>query len=87
METAIVVGKLWSTVKNRPLEGKRILALRQVDGEKKPFGDIFFALDGVGVGEGEYVVFVRGYEASHCFLPNIVPTDATVIAKIDEIAK
>ena len=87
MEIAVVVGKLWSTIKNKPLEGRRILALRQVDSAKKPFGDVFYALDGVGVGEGEYVVFVRGYEASHCFLPEIVPTDATVIAKIDEIAK
>ena len=44
-----------------------------------------FALDSVGVGEGETVVFVKGYEASHCFLPNIVVTDATIIAKVDNI--
>ncbi len=87
MELGVVVGKLWSTVKNKPLEGKRILAVRRIDKNYKPYGEPFFALDCVGVGEGEYVVFVQGYEASHCFLPQVVPTDSTVIAKVDEIAK
>ncbi len=87
MELGIVVGKLWSTIKNKPLEGKRILALKRVDKSLKPYGDPFYALDCVGVGEGEIVVFVQGYEASHCFLPQVVPTDSTVIAKVEKIAK
>ncbi len=86
MQLAIVVGKLWATVKNPTLEGKRILACRPIDKKGNSIGDIFFALDCVGVGTGEKVLFVQGYEASHCFLPQPVPTDHTVIAKVDGVA-
>lgn len=86
MELAVVVGKLWATVKNPPLEGRRILACRPVDKQGNIIGDLFWALDSVGVGDGETVMFVRGYEASHCFLPDVVPTDATIIAKVDQVA-
>ncbi|MCK5879887.1 MAG: EutN/CcmL family microcompartment protein [Holophagae bacterium] len=86
MQLAIVVGKLWATAKNPSLEGKRILACRPIDKHGKVIGELFFALDCVGVGSGEKVLFVNGYEASHCFLPELVPTDYTVIAKVDEVA-
>lgn len=86
MQLAVVVGKLWATVKNPPLEGKRILACRPIDKNGTVNGELFFALDCVGVGSGEKVLYVHGYEASHCFLPEIVPTDHTIIAKVDEVA-
>ena len=86
MQLAIVVGKLWATAKTPSLEGKRILACRPIDKHGKIIGELFFALDCVGVGSGEKVLFVNGYEASHCFLPELVPTDYTVIAKVDEVA-
>ncbi len=87
MQLAVVVGKLWATVKNPPLDGKRILACRPIDKNGNVIGDLFFALDCVGVGSGEKVLFVQGYEASHCFLPELVPTDYTVIAKVDKVAQ
>jgi len=87
VQLGIVVGKLWATVKNPSLDGKRILACRPIDKGGKVIGNLFFALDCVGVGTGERVLFVQGYEASHCFLPEIVPTDFTVIAKVDEVAQ
>lgn len=86
MQLAVVVGKLWATAKNPSLEGKRILACRPIDKHGEVIGELFFALDCVGVGSGEKVLFVNGYEASHCFLPQLVPTDYTVIAKVDEVA-
>ena len=86
MQLATVVGKLWATAKNPSLEGKRILACRPIDKKGNVIGDLFFALDCVGVGTGETVMFVRGYEASHCFLPEEVPADTTIIAKIDRVS-
>jgi len=82
----MVVGKLWATAKNPSLDGKRILACRPIDKNGKVIGELFFALDCIGVGTGEKVLFVQGYEASHCFLPQPVPTDHTVIAKVDRVA-
>lgn len=85
MELAVVKGNLWSTIKNKPLDGKKILAIQPVDKFGKNKGKLLFALDSIGVGEGETVVFVRGYEASHCYLPEVVVSDATIIAKADEV--
>jgi ethanolamine utilization protein EutN len=85
MELAVVKGNLWATVKNKPLTGKKILAIEPVDKFGNKTGGILYALDSIGVGIGETVVFVRGYEASHCYLPEVVVTDATIIAKANEV--
>jgi len=37
----------------------------------------------VGSGAGEEVFFVRGREAAFPFLPKEVPTDASIVGRID----
>jgi microcompartment protein CcmK/EutM len=41
------------------------------------------ALDSVGAGAWEEVFYVRGREASFPFLPDEVPSDATIIGIVD----
>jgi len=83
MRLARVVGTVVSTVKNPPLEGKKLLLCKHLDEAGRTQGRAFVALDSVGAGAGEVVYYVRGKEASFPFLPQEVPTDATIVGIVD----
>jgi microcompartment protein CcmK/EutM len=80
---ARVVGNVVSTIKNPALEGKKILLVKHIDEEGVTTGSAFIALDSVGAGAGELVYYVRGKEAGFPFLPDEVPSDATIVGIVD----
>jgi len=84
MNLARVVGRVVATHKDPGLTGTKILLLRPVGPDHLPSGAPFLAADAVGAGAGEIVIFVRGREAAHAFLPDHVPTDAGVVGIVDE---
>ena len=80
-----VVGCVWSTAKNRELEGQRLLVVQPITPDLKPTGKRIVCTDAVGAGAGEIIYWVRGREASLPFLPRLVPTDTTIVAIVDSI--
>jgi len=80
-----VIGKVVATVKNVSLEGQRLLIVQPIDRRGRDKGKALVALDSVGAGAGETVYWCRGREASFPFLPNEVPTEATIIAIVDSL--
>jgi ethanolamine utilization protein EutN len=50
-----------------------------------PTGPAVVAVDSVGAGAGETVYVCRGREAAFAFKPAEVPTEASVVAIVDEI--
>lgn len=87
MFLARVVGRVWATVKEPHLEGRKLLLLQPITPDGQPRGKRLVAVDAVGAGAGETVYWCRGRESSLAFLPDEVPTDATVVAIIDTISK
>ena len=83
MRLARVVGTVVATAKNATLEGKKILLCKHVGPDGAPRGRPFVALDSVGAGAGEMVYYVRGKEAAFPFLPEEVPSDATIVGIVD----
>ena len=83
MNLAHVVGRIVSTQKDDGLSGRTLLLLRALDMEMNEVGPTFVAVDAVGAGASEVVIYVRGREASHAFLPDHVPTDAGVVGIVD----
>ena len=81
MNVGWVVGHLYCTIKDPHLSGQRILCIEPLEGREKPF----WALDAIGVGAGEMVLYSTGREASYAFLPEIVPCNAAVVGVVDEI--
>lgn len=81
MNVGKVAGSLVSTVKDPNLTGYKILLVRPLGGREKPL----WALDAVGAGEGETVLYVRQREASYAFLPAFVPCDAAIVGIVDEV--
>ncbi|MGC9946947.1 MAG: EutN/CcmL family microcompartment protein [Bryobacteraceae bacterium] len=80
-----VVGCVWSTVKDRNLEGQRLLFVQPLTPELKPTGKRLVCADSTGAGAGELVYWTRSKEASYAFLPAEVPVDATITGIVDSI--
>jgi len=80
-----VVGRLWTTVKNPALEGKRLLIVEPLTPELEPAGKPLVCADCTGAGAGELVFYTRGREASYAFLPQQVPADNTIVGIVDEL--
>ena len=80
------MGNVVCTIKNDPLEGKKLLLVQPLDKDGKDVGKVLVALDAVGAGAGETIYWCRGREASMPWYPDQeVPTEATIVGIIDEI--
>ena len=80
-----VVGCLWSTAKNKDLEGQRLLVVQPLTPELRKTGKRLICADSTGAGAGELVYWCRGKESSFPFLPVEVPTDTTIVGIVDSI--
>ena len=85
MFLAEVTGTVVATVKDSGLAARTLLVIQPIAASGKPDGASIVAIDSVGVGVGERVIYVRGKEASFSFLPDHVPADVSIVAKVDAI--
>jgi bacterial microcompartment shell vertex protein len=75
-----VIGRVVCSIKDQALEARTLLLVRRL-----PNGPVVVAIDSVGAGAGETVYVCRGREAAFAFKPAEVPTEASVVAIVDEI--
>jgi len=80
-----VVGKVWSTRKEKRITGLKLLIIQPLDQSQKPHGNILIAGDQIGAGIGELVVVVQGSSARKAIPEQELPVDAVVIGIIDNI--
>jgi len=80
-----VVGTVVSTRKEQELEGLKLLVLRGMDLEGKTTGPVVVAVDAVGAGVGEVVLYCSGSSARQTKVTKDRPVDATVMAIVDQL--
>jgi ethanolamine utilization protein EutN len=80
-----VIGNVVATIKQGSLDGKKLLIVQPIDRQGRDKGRALVALDSVGAGVGERVYWCRGREASFPFLPEEVPTEATIVGIVDSV--
>jgi microcompartment protein CcmK/EutM len=80
-----VVGTVVSTRKEQELEGLKLLVLRGMDLEGKVTGPVVVAVDAVGAGVGEVVLYCSGSSARQTQVTKDRPVDATVMAIVDQL--
>jgi microcompartment protein CcmK/EutM len=83
MKLAKVIGTLVATQKDPKLEGLRYLLLRPYGPDNSPEGGSVVAVDGVGSGVGEMVLFASGSSARQTVATDNKPVDAVVMAIVD----
>ncbi|HYV45930.1 MAG TPA: EutN/CcmL family microcompartment protein [Myxococcaceae bacterium] len=80
-----VVGTVVATRKEEEIEGLRLLVVRGLDLEGKPTSTVVVAVDAVGAGVGEVVLYASGSSARQTKVTKDRPVDATIMAIVDEI--
>lgn len=78
-----VVGTLVATRKEPSMEGFKFLVLRQIDVNGKETGGYVVAVDAVGAGVEEVVLYATGSAARQTVATNNRPCDAVIMAIVD----
>ena len=81
-----IIGTLVASRKEPTLEGLKLLIVRACDVDGNPNGAIAIAVDAVGAGIGEVVLYAAGSSARQTQVTQNRPVDATIMAIVDEIA-
>lgn len=85
MQLAEVVGTVVASRKEEELEGLRFLVVRPLDANMKSAGKAIVAVDAVGAGVGEVVLFASGSAARQTKLTQNRPVDAVCMAIVDQV--
>jgi microcompartment protein CcmK/EutM len=85
MNLGKVVGTVVSTRKDEKLVGTKLQVVRQIDPEGKETGSFVVAVDAVGAGTGEVVLYASGSSARQTTLTQDRPADAVIMAIVDSI--
>lgn len=83
MNLAKVIGTVVSTRKESSMDGLKFLLLRQVDTDGKEQSGTVVAVDAVGAGVGEIVLYATGSSARQTTITDKRPCDAVIMAIVD----
>ena len=83
MKLAKVLGTVVATEKDSKLQGFKFLMLGLWGHDNKPAGGSVVAVDAVGAGVGEMVLFASGSSARQTEVTDKKPVDAVVMAIVD----
>ena len=80
-----VVGTVVSTRKEPELDGLTFLIVKGCDFDGTPNGAAVIAIDAVGAGIGEVVLYASGSSARQTHVTKDRPVDATIMAIVDTV--
>jgi len=83
MLLAKVMGTVVSTKKEESMNGLRFMLVQPVDTDAKPAGGPVVAVDAVGSGPGEYILYATGSSARQTVATDKRPCDAVIMAIVD----
>jgi microcompartment protein CcmK/EutM len=78
-----VIGTVVATQKDEKLEGLKFLMLRQIDVHGKEKDGYVVAVDAMGAGVGEVVLYASGSSARQTVVTDKRPCDAVIMAIVD----
>ena len=80
-----VIGTVWSTRKDENLVGAKFLIVQHLELNYTPKDDFVVAVDSVGAGVGEIVLFASGSSARQTTFTKNKPIDAVIMAIVDKL--
>jgi len=83
MKMGRVIGTVVATRKDPSLEGVKFLVVENLDMDLKPAGGYVVAVDAVGAGANEVVLYASGSSARQTDLTRDRPVDAVIMAILD----
>ena len=80
-----VVGTVWATRKDEQLTGMKLQIVRELGLDGATKDKFVVAVDSVGAGVGETVLFAQGSSARQTELTRNKPIDAVITAIVDKV--
>ncbi len=80
-----VVGTVWSTRKDEKLVGSKFLIVKEIDLSNNFKNNFVVAVDSVGAGVGEVVLYATGSSARQTLQTKDKPVDAVIMAIVDKL--
>ncbi len=85
MKLGVVTGQIVATRKDEYLTGTKLMITQPISAKEKAVGEELVAVDTVGAGVGETVLYVCGSVASRAMRNLEAPIDAAIVAIVDRI--
>ncbi len=85
MKLGRVIGTVWSTRKDENLVGMKFLIVRDLNLDYSEKNSFTVAVDSVGAGVGEIVLYASGSSARQTVLTKNRPVDAVIMAIVDKL--
>lgn len=83
MKLGRIVGTVVSTRKDSSLESLKLLVVENVTTQLEPEGGYVVAVDSVGAGPGEVILYATGSSARQTAVTRDRPVDAVIMAIVD----
>lgn len=80
-----VIGTVWATRKDDQLTGMKLQLVQELQLDGKLKDRFIVAVDSVGAGVGETVLFAQGSSARQTDLTRDKPVDAVIVAIVDKL--
>jgi len=82
---AQVIGTVWATRKDENLKSFKLQFIQPLNSRREKAGDPIVAVDTVGAGIGETVMYITAREAVIPLPVDMAPVDASIVGIIDRI--
>jgi len=80
-----IIGTVWATRKDENLVGAKLQLLQPLNAYRDNVGDPIIAVDTIGAGQGETVIYITSREATIPLPVELAPVDASIIGIVDRI--
>jgi ethanolamine utilization protein EutN len=80
-----VIGNVWATKKYDAIHGFKLMFVQPITANLENNGEPFVAVDTVGSGPGEIILYVTASEAVIPLPVDMAPVDASIVGIVDSI--
>lgn len=80
-----VIGNIWATKKYEALHSFKMMFIQPLNSEYEKLGEPIVAIDTVGSGPGEYILYITASEAVIPLPVDMAPVDASIVAVVDSV--
>ncbi|SCZ04714.1 EutN/CcmL family microcompartment protein [Alkaliphilus peptidifermentans] len=85
MNIGRVIGTVVATRKDERLIGCKLMLTQPINVDEEPVGEPLVAVDTVGAGIGEIIIYTKGTAARHAAEKLQSPIDAAIVGIVDNI--
>jgi microcompartment protein CcmK/EutM len=80
-----VIGNVWATRKYSALNNFKLMFVQPINSEYQLTGEPIIAVDTVGAGPGETIIYITASEAVIPLPVDMAPVDASIVGIVDTI--